>query len=89
MPQVRLLAPWTSAAGPQASGAVLDVSDEEARDLTSRGHASLIEEEKKLEAQVATNAVYDARLQRPETPPPAPEPPAEEPAASTTTTRRR
>jgi hypothetical protein len=65
MPQVRLLAPWTNAKGePQASGAVIDVSDDEARDLSARGHASLLEEEKKLEQQQATSAVYNDRLTR-------------------------
>lgn len=92
MPQVRLLAPWTNADGePFASGEVIEVSDDEARDLNARGHASLVEEEKKLEDQQATSGVYDARLTRetapgaapseasppPQTkePPPPPEPP--------------
>jgi hypothetical protein len=73
MPQVRLLAPWTNAKGePQASGAVIDVSDDEARDLTARGHASLIEEEKKLEEQQAISAVYNDRLTRESAPAAAP-----------------
>jgi len=101
MPQVRLLAPWTNAKGePQASGAVISVSDDEAKDLSARGHASLIEEEKKLEEQAATSAVYNETLKRestpepepapePEpTPEPTPEPVPEEPTATTTTRRR-
>jgi len=84
MPKVRLLAPWTNDKGePVASGAVVDVSDEQAKDLNARGHASLVDEEKKLEEQQVTNAVYDARLQRPATPQPEAEPPAEEPPAQT------
>lgn len=77
MPDVRLLAPWTNSDGEVfAAGEVIPVSDDEARELNGRGAASLIEEEKKLEDQQATNAVYDARLQRPETPAPPPPPEA-------------
>jgi hypothetical protein len=74
MPKVRLLAPWTDENGePHAAGAIVDVSDEQATALNNAGKASLLEEEKKLEEQAPTNAVYDARLQRPEAPPaPAP-----------------
>lgn len=86
MPEVRLLANWTNQDGEIfAAGQVIPVGDDEARDLTARGHASLIEEEKKLEQQTATNAVYDARLQQPvggtarAEPEPEPEP---EPKAS-------
>jgi hypothetical protein len=83
MPQVRLLAPWTDSKGdPQASGAVINVSDEEARDLNNRGVASLLDEEQKLEEQELTSAVYDARLQRESAPGAAPTEapkPAEEP----------
>ena len=94
MPQVRLLAPWTNTKGePQAQGAVINVSDDEAKALTARGAASLIEEEKKLEEQQATSAVYNDTLTREHAPgaapsaEPAPEqPPAEEPPS---TTRRR
>ena len=84
MPQIRLLAPWTNKKGePQAAGAVIDVSDDEARDLTARGHASLLEEEKKLEDQQATSAVYNATLTRESAPAAAPavQPPSEEPSA--------
>jgi len=91
MPKIRLLAPWTNDKGePQAAGAVIDVSDEQAQDLNGRGQASLVDEEKKLEEQSATSGVYDARLQRPETPsqpsqpqtpsqPQAPSPPEDTP----------
>ena len=69
MPEVRLLAPWTNADGEIfAAGEIIGVSDDEARDLNSRGHASLIEEEKKMEEQQATSGVYDTRLQRKDTP---------------------
>ena len=69
MPEVRLLAPWTNADGEIfAAGEVISVGDDEARDLNARGHASLIEEEKKMEQQQTTSGVYDARLQRKDTP---------------------
>lgn len=83
MPQIRLLAPWTNADGePFAAGQVIEASEEEATDLNNRGMASRLDDEKKLEEQQATSGVYDARLQRPDTPSPPPatkEPPAEEP----------
>jgi hypothetical protein len=64
MPKVRLLAPWTNEKGePQASGAVVDVSDEQARDLSGRGQASLIEEEEKA-AQAAEQGSYSDRATR-------------------------
>jgi len=71
MPKVRLLAPWTNENGePQASGAVIEVSDEQARDLNSRGQATLIKEEEKLEAQQqAQGGQYSSRLERPASPP--------------------
>ena len=76
MPEVRLLANWTNVDGEVfAAGEVINVGDDEARDLNARGHASLVEEEKKLEEQQSTSAVYDASLQRPNVPESAPEPP--------------
>jgi hypothetical protein len=84
MPKVRLLAPWTNSKGePQASGAVIDVSDDEARDLNGRGQATLVEEEEKLaQQQQQAGGTYDARLERdkapgaaPAEPPKPPEPP--------------
>lgn len=69
MPQIRLLAPWTNADGENfAAGEVIEASEDEARDLNGRGHASLVEEEEKLAQQQATSGVYDARAQRPGTP---------------------
>ena len=69
MAEVRLLAPWTDDKGDHyAAGEVVDVSDEDATALNNRGMASLVSEEKKLEEQHATSAVYGARLQRAETP---------------------
>ena len=69
MPEVRLLAPWTNTDGENfAAGEVISVSDDEARDLNARGAASLVEEEKKMEQQQTTSGVYDARLQRKDTP---------------------
>lgn len=69
MPEVRLLAPWTDNEGqPYAAGEVIDVSDEDAVALNNRGAASLVSEEKKLEEQHATSAVYGARLERSQTP---------------------
>ena len=66
MPKVRLLAPWTNDKGePQASGAVIDVTDEQANDLHGRGQASLISEE---EAQ-PHGGEYSARAERPAEPP--------------------
>ena len=65
MPKVRLLAPWTNDKGePQASGAVIDVTDEQAQDLNSRGQASLVSEE---QAQPEAGE-YSARAERPEAP---------------------
>jgi hypothetical protein len=64
MPKVRLLAPWTNEKGePQAAGAVVDVSDEQARDLNARGQASLIEEEEKA-AKAAEQGSYSDRATR-------------------------
>jgi hypothetical protein len=75
MTMIRLLAPYTDAGGePHAAGAVINVPNDEAVALNNAGKASLLEEEKKLEEQAPTNAVYDARLQRPEARPvPAPQ----------------
>jgi hypothetical protein len=64
MPKVRLLAPWIDDKGePQAAGAVIDVSDEQARDLNGRGQASLIEEEEKV-AQAAEGGSFSERATR-------------------------
>ena len=65
MPEVRLLAPWSNSKGePQAAGAVINVSDDEANELGNRGMISRLDEEKKLEQQGETNAVYNASLTR-------------------------
>jgi hypothetical protein len=75
MPKIRLLAPWTNEKGePQAAGAVIDVSDEQARDLHDHGQASLIEEEEKA-AQAAQEGSYSAVLTRETAPGVAPQPP--------------
>jgi hypothetical protein len=75
MVQVRLLAPWNNAKGePQAAGAVIDVSDEEAQDLGNRGMISRLDEEKKLEEQTHTSGVYDARATRAGTQPASAQP---------------
>jgi hypothetical protein len=64
MPKVRLLAPWTNEKGePQAAGATIDVSDEQAKDLHNRGQASLIEQEEQA-AQAAEGGVYAERATR-------------------------
>lgn len=84
MPKVRLLAPWTNAKGePQAAGAVVEVTDEQAIDLHNRGQASLVEEEEE-QAKAAQEGNYSARLERPEAKappesPPEPTAPPEEP----------
>ena len=65
MVQVRLLAPWNNSKGePQAAGAVINVSDEEAQDLGNRGMISRLDEEKKLEDQQHTSGVYGERATR-------------------------
>jgi hypothetical protein len=65
MPKIRLLAPWTNSKGePQASGAVIDVTDEEAQDLNARGQASLVEEEEKAAKQQEEGGSYSARATR-------------------------
>lgn len=80
MPQIRLLSPWTNPDGEVfAAGEVIEASEDEARDLNNRGMASRVEDEKKLEEQHATSAVYDARLQREDTPQRAPQPKATDP----------
>jgi hypothetical protein len=86
MTKVRLLAPYTDDKGePHAAGAVIDVSDEQATALNNRGAASKLDEEKALEDQAATSAVYNARLQRAD----APTPPAEVKPASKEAPNRR
>jgi hypothetical protein len=83
MPKVRLLAPWTNDKGePQAAGAVIDVSDEQARELHDRGQASLISEEEQV-AAATEGGSYAERATREGTAPlggTQPQaPPAEEP----------
>jgi hypothetical protein len=87
MPKIRLLAPWTDDKGePQAAGAVIDVSDEQASDLHNRGQASLVEEEEQA-AQAAEQGSYSDRVTREDTAPlgsgpqPEPAPPGEQPQA--------
>jgi hypothetical protein len=76
MPKIRLLAPWTNEKGePQAAGAVIDVSDEQARDLHDHGQASLIEEEEKAAQAAQEGGSYSAILTRETAPGVAPQPP--------------
>jgi hypothetical protein len=64
MTKIRLLAPWIDEKGePQASGAVIDVSDEQAKDLHARGQASLIEDEEQA-AKAAEAGSFSERATR-------------------------
>jgi hypothetical protein len=64
MPKIRLLAPWTDDKGePRAAGAVIEVTDEQARELHDRGQASLVEEEEQL-AKAAEQGSYSDRATR-------------------------
>lgn len=72
MPKIRLLAPWTNEKGePQAAGAVIDVSDEQAQDLNGRGQASLVEEQEKQDQAAREGGQYSERATREGTAPPA------------------
>jgi hypothetical protein len=65
MPKIRLLAPWTNEKGePQAAGAVIEVTDEQARELHDRGQASLIEEEEKAAQAAQQDGSYADRATR-------------------------
>lgn len=66
MPKVRLLANWTNDKGePQAAGAIVDVTGEQADDLHNRGQASLINEEEQQAKAAAEAAQQPAqRIER-------------------------
>jgi len=65
MPKIRLLAPWTNDKGePQAVGAEVDVSEEQAQDLSNRGMASYIEDEEAAAKAAAEGGSYTARATR-------------------------
>lgn len=65
MPKVRLLANWTNDKGePQAAGAIVDVTGEQADDLHNRGQASLINEEEQQAKAQQESGQYSARATR-------------------------
>lgn len=65
MPKIRLLANWTNDKGePQAAGAVVDVTGEQADDLHNRGQASLINEEELQAKAQQESGQYSARATR-------------------------